>query len=56
MLVRDRGAVAELHPPRSPINPCRADAEAQVDALLAKQRLGPQRQAVKVHLALQKRL
>ena len=56
MPVLDRGAVADLHPPRSPVDPCRADAESQVDALVAKQRLGPQRQAMDVHLALEKRL
>ena len=41
MSVTDRAAVAELHLLRRAIDPRRADAEPQVDALLAEVRFGP---------------
>ncbi len=56
MSVTDRTAVAQLNVLRSAINPGRADAEPQIDALIAKMRIGPQRQAVDFHFALEKRL
>ena len=56
MVVTDRRAFAQLHPPRSAVDPHCADAESQVDALLAKERFGPERQPMDVHLALEKRL
>ena len=56
MAVTDRRAVAELDLPRSAVDPRCADAESQVDALLAKERFGPERQAMDVHLAFEKRL
>ena len=56
MPVADRAAVAELDPPRRAIDPRCADPEPQVDALIAKVGFGPERQAVDIHLALQKRL
>ena len=56
MSITDRAAVAELDLLRSAINPRRADAEPQIDALIAKMRIGPQRQAVDFHFALEKRL
>ena len=56
MPIADRAAVAELDPPRRPVDPGCADAEPELDALVAKVGFGPERQAVDVHLALQKRL
>ena len=56
MPVIDRAAVAELHPLRRAINPRCADAEPEVDALLAEMRIGPQREPMDVHFALEKRL
>ncbi len=41
---------------RGAVDPRRADAEPQVDALVAEMRVGPERQAVDFHLALEKRL
>ena len=56
MAVSNRAAVAELDLLRSAVDPRRADAEPQVDALLAEMRVGPERQPMDVHLALEKRL
>ena len=56
MSVSNRAAVAELHLLRSAVDPRRADAEPQVDALLAEMRVGPERQPVDFHFALEKRL
>jgi hypothetical protein len=56
MSVIDRAAVAKLHLLRSAINPRCADAEPQVDALLAEMRIGPQRKSMDVHFPLEKRL
>ena len=56
MSVTDRAAVAELDLLRSAVDPRRADAEPQVDALLAEMRVGPEREPMDVHLALEKRL
>src|SRR6202044_3425931 len=38
---RNRAAVAQLHLLRSAVNPRRADAESQVDALFVEMRIGP---------------
>ena len=56
MSVTDHAAVAELHPLRSAIDPRRADSEPQVDALLAKMCVGPEREPKDVHFPLEKRL
>ena len=56
MAVADRPAVRERHPMRRPVDPDRPDAETQVDAAVAVEGLGPERQAVQLHLALQERL
>ena len=56
MAVADRPAVGERHPMRGPVDPDRADAETQVDAAVAVEGFGPERQAVQLHLALQKSL
>ena len=56
MAVSNRAAVAELHLLRSAVDPRRADAEPQVDALLAEMRVGSERKAMDVHLALEKGL
>ena len=41
---------------RSAVDPRRADAEPQVDPLFAEMRVGPEREPMDVHLALEKRL
>ena len=56
MAVGDRAAVAELHLLRSAVDPRGADAEPQVDALLAEMRVGSERKAMDVHLAFEKGL
>ena len=56
MPVADRLSVARLDALSRPVDPLRANAEPQIDALVAEIGLGPQRQAVDVHLALEKRL
>ena len=56
MAVIDRAAVGELDLLCSAVDPRRADAEPQVDALLAEMRVGPKRQPVDFHLAFEKRL
>ena len=56
MSVSDRAAVAELDLLRRAVDPRRADAEPQIDALLAEMRVGPEREPVDVHLALEKGL
>ena len=56
MPIINRASVAELHLLRSAIDPRRADAEPQVDALLAKMRVGPKREPMDVHFAFEKRL
>ena len=56
MPVADRLSVARLDAPRRAIDPGRADAEPEIDTLIAEICLGPQRQAVDIHLALEKGL
>src|SRR6185437_472534 len=56
MSVRNRPALAELDSPRGAVDPRCSNAESQVDALFAEMRFGPERQAVDVHLPLEKRL
>ncbi len=56
MPIAGRAAVACLDLPRRAVDSGRADAQSEVDSMVAKERLGPQRQAVNVHLALEKGL
>ena len=56
MSVSDAAAVAKLDLLRRAVDPRRADAEPQVDALLAEMGVGPEREPMDVHLALEKGL
>ena len=56
MAVADRPAVGERQPMGGPVDADRPHAETQVDPTVAVEGFGPERQAVKLHLALQKRL
>jgi hypothetical protein len=56
MSISDAAAVAELDRLLSAVDPCGADAEPQVDALLAEMRVGSEREPMDVHLTLEERL
>ncbi len=56
MAIGDRPPAGQRQPVRGPFDSGRADAETQVDAPVAIEGLGPERQAVKLHFALQEGL